>query len=311
MFRAAVFPRGIPVISRRTIYLIAFVTAACVLTRLVRSPADAAARTLVDILTRSTVDAESVSVGTLARVASERVLANAHAEIVIFELRAFVDIGARSIVIVQSESGIAGANVTAPRVQTLVLAEPCRLTLVYIVTGACRASDILKALVAQTFVRSSGIFAAAVRSTNRERTRVHATLVDVDAIIVEPDREASRANAVIPALPVLANLVLAALVRALLTLVYVDAVLTGWVQGVTGSTNHSGHASVRSHGVDAFLREPARIRRSLALIYVHAFAAGSGFEAVSAVCPRISWSQRRRGHRGSHCDWRRARLRSR
>lgn len=49
-------------------------------------------------LTSSTVDAESISIGTLARVTARRILANADAEIIVLEFRALVDIAAGSII---------------------------------------------------------------------------------------------------------------------------------------------------------------------------------------------------------------------
>jgi len=82
-------------------------------------------------LTRSTVDAESVAVRALARVAARRVLADADAEIVVLEFRALVDVAARSIIGVQPEAGLASASVAAPNVQTHLLTESrCTLTLV-------------------------------------------------------------------------------------------------------------------------------------------------------------------------------------
>lgn len=75
-------------------------------------------------MTRSAIGAEPVSVGTLARVASRRVLADTDAKIIILEFRALVYIAAGPIVGVQSESGVASASVTAPDVQAHVLTEP-------------------------------------------------------------------------------------------------------------------------------------------------------------------------------------------
>lgn len=81
--------------------------------------------------TVSSVGAEFVAIGALARVAPRRVLADADAEIVVFEFRALVDVGAGSIVGVQSESSLASASVTTPQVHAHVLAESrCSLTLV-------------------------------------------------------------------------------------------------------------------------------------------------------------------------------------
>lgn len=222
-------------------------------------------------MTRSTVDAESVAVGTLARVAARRVLADADAEIVVFEFRAFVDVAARSIVGVQPEAGLASASVTAPDVQAHLLAESrCALTLVdvlqmqsqlrtihasriyltifydimaiYIASAGTVPPDVLEALFAQTLVRADGVLAMAVRTA--DAVTVDAALVDVDAIVVVgSNRVAGRANAVVPASPVLAGLTLAAFVRSLLTLVHVDAVFTRRVQGVARSADHSGRAS--------------------------------------------------------------------
>lgn len=85
-------------ISRRTVYPIAAVATARILAHLIRFIADLTSRTLVDILTGSAVDAESISVGTLARVTARRILANADAEIIVLKFRAFVDIAAGSII---------------------------------------------------------------------------------------------------------------------------------------------------------------------------------------------------------------------
>lgn len=49
-------------------------------------------------MTSSTVNAESISIGTLARVTTRRVLADADAEIVVLEFRALVNVVAGSIV---------------------------------------------------------------------------------------------------------------------------------------------------------------------------------------------------------------------
>lgn len=49
-------------------------------------------------LTSSTVDAESISIGTLARVTARCIFANADAEIIVLKFRAFVDIATGSIV---------------------------------------------------------------------------------------------------------------------------------------------------------------------------------------------------------------------
>lgn len=51
-------------------------------------------------LTSSTINAESISIGTLARVTTRRILADADAEIVVLEFRAFVDVATGSIVCV-------------------------------------------------------------------------------------------------------------------------------------------------------------------------------------------------------------------
>lgn len=49
-------------------------------------------------LASSTVDAESISIGTLARVTTRCVFADADAEIVVLELRALINVVASSIV---------------------------------------------------------------------------------------------------------------------------------------------------------------------------------------------------------------------
>lgn len=82
-------------------------------------------------LARSTIDTEPVSLGTLARVASRRILADADAEMIVLEFRALVNVAARSVVGIQPESSFASASVTAPHVQAHVLTESrCLLTLV-------------------------------------------------------------------------------------------------------------------------------------------------------------------------------------
>lgn len=63
-------------------------------------------------MTRSTIDTESVTLGTLARVASRRILADADAEMVVLEFRALVNVAAGSVVGVQPESSFASASVT-------------------------------------------------------------------------------------------------------------------------------------------------------------------------------------------------------
>lgn len=95
---AAVFSHRVPKIPRRTVYPVTTETPASVLAHLVRIPADLTGRALVDVLTRSTVDTEPISLGTLARVASRRILADADAQMVVLEFRALVDVAARSVV---------------------------------------------------------------------------------------------------------------------------------------------------------------------------------------------------------------------
>lgn len=201
------------------------------------------------------------------------------------------------------------------------------------------SSSIFEALRAEALVGANGVLAAAVQSA--DVIAINATLVDVNAIVVRPGRVTGRTDAVISALPILAGLTLAALVRPLLTLVYVDTILSGrGIQSVTRSADHSGRASVnvfshitrviipiyqqfvpiRSQSVDAHFHSPgAGIRRFLTLVYVHAFAAGAGLEAARTIRPRTGWSQRgrrrrhRRGRRDPHCcrHWRSVRLWSR
>jgi len=82
-------------------------------------------------LTCSAVDTESITVGTLARIATRRILADADAEIVVLEFSALVDVAARSIIGIQPEARLASASVAAPNVQTDLLTESrCTLTLV-------------------------------------------------------------------------------------------------------------------------------------------------------------------------------------
>lgn len=285
---AAVLPRGIPMISLWTGNPVAAETPARVLAHVVRVSADAARRALVDVLTRSTVDTESVAVGTLARVAARRVLANADAEIVVLEFSALVDVAARSIIGVQPETRLASASVAAPNVQTYLLTESwCTLALVDVMASTGTVSpDVLVALIAQTLVRADGVFTAAIRAA--DTVAVDAALVDVDAIVVGSGRVAGRTNAVVPAAPVLAGLTLATLVRSLLTFVHVYAELARRVHGVAWPADHSGRASVGAESVQAHLHGPAaRIRRSLTLVYVHALAAGAWLEAALAIRPGI------------------------
>lgn len=112
------------------------------------------------------------------------------------------------------------------------------------ITGV--SSRIFESLVAQALVRAGGVLAAAGRSA--KTVTVNATLVDVDAIVVGPDRVSDRTDAVVTALSVLAGLVLAALVDSLTALVHVDAVLPGHgIQSVSRSAEHPGRASKNRH----------------------------------------------------------------
>lgn len=105
------------------------------------------------------------------------------------------------------------------------------------------SSSIFEALRAKALVGANGVLAATVHSA--DVTAVNATLVDVNAVVVRPGRVTGRTDAMISALPILAGLALAALVRSLPTLVYVDTILSGCgIQSVTGSADHSGRASV-------------------------------------------------------------------
>lgn len=95
---AAVFSYVVPMISRGTVYPVTTETPARVLAHLFRIPADLAGLALVDVLARSTVDTEPVSLGTLARVASRRILADADAEMIVLEFRALVNVDASPVV---------------------------------------------------------------------------------------------------------------------------------------------------------------------------------------------------------------------
>jgi len=67
-------------------------------------------------LTCSTIDTQPVSLGTLARVASRRILADADAEMIVLEFRALVNVAAGPIVGIQPESSFTSAFVTAPHI---------------------------------------------------------------------------------------------------------------------------------------------------------------------------------------------------
>jgi len=113
----------------------------------------------------------------------------------------------------------------------------------YLAGTGC-SSSVFESLSAQTPIGANGVLAAAVQSANI--TTVNATLIDVNAVVVRSNRMTRWTDAMIPALSVLASLALAALVRSLLTFVYVDAVLSRCgVQGITGPADHSGRASVK------------------------------------------------------------------
>lgn len=104
--------------------------------------------------------------------------------------------------------------------------------------------NVFQALRAQALVRTNGILAAAVQSA--DVTTINATLVNVNAVVVRSGRVAGRTDAMVSALSILASLALAALMRSLPTLVYVDAILSGrGVQSVTGPADHPGRASVK------------------------------------------------------------------
>lgn len=103
--------------------------------------------------------------------------------------------------------------------------------------GTGGSSNVFEALRAQALVGTNGVLAAAVQSA--DTTTVNATLVDVNAVVVGPGCVTGRTDAVIPALPILAGLILVALVRSLPTFIYVDTVLSGrGVQSITGSADH-------------------------------------------------------------------------
>lgn len=123
---------------------------------------------------------------------------------------------------------------------------------IYMASTGTVSPNILEALFAQTLVRADRVLTVAVRAANT--VAVDAALVDIDAIVVGSVRVTGWTNAVIPASSVLAGLALAALVRSLLTFVYVDAILTRRVQGVTRSADHSGRASARFVNIEFILR---------------------------------------------------------
>lgn len=79
----------------------------------------------------ATVRAKFVTIRAFATIASWCVFTNPYAQIVIFKLRAFVDVCARAIVRIEPEPSVAAAPVTSPNVQARMLAQTRRsLTLV-------------------------------------------------------------------------------------------------------------------------------------------------------------------------------------
>lgn len=95
---ASVLLVSILVVSRRTVYPVASVTASGIVTNLVRSSAYLSRVAFVDILAASLIVSEPVTLWTLASVASRRIFANTNAQMIIFKFCAFVDVRARSIV---------------------------------------------------------------------------------------------------------------------------------------------------------------------------------------------------------------------
>lgn len=67
-------------------------------------------------MTRSTIDTQFVSLGTLAHIASRRIIADADAKISALEFRALVNVAAGPVVGIQPESSFASASVTAPHI---------------------------------------------------------------------------------------------------------------------------------------------------------------------------------------------------
>lgn len=121
--------------------------------------------------------------------------------------------------------------------------------------------NVFETLPAQALVGADAVLAAAVQSA--DVTTVDAAFVDVNAVVVRSGRVTGRADAVVSTLPVLAGLALAAFVRSLSTLVYVDAVLPGHgVQSVTGPADHPGRASVKFLRIQSLLLCRAAILRA-------------------------------------------------
>lgn len=190
---------------------------------------------------------------------------------IVLEFRALVNVAASSVVGIEPESSFASASVTTPHIQAHVLTESrcllalidileeiaitfrddnilgyylCKLYDVTYLADSGGSSNIFEALRTKALVGANGVLAAVVRSA--DVTAINTTLVDVNAVVVRSGRVTGRTDAMISTLPILAGLALAALMRPLLTLVYVDAVLSGrGVQCVTGPADHSRCASVK------------------------------------------------------------------
>jgi len=133
-------------------------------------------------------------------------------------------------------------------------------------TGTHVPSYVLESLVAHASVRAGGVLAATVGAA--DAVTVNAALVDVDAVVAGPGRVAGRADAVIPTLPVLAGLTLAALVDALAALVHVDAVLPRHgVQGVAGPADYSGRRAPATFVEKKCSRCPRRVQLASYVVY--------------------------------------------
>ena len=213
----------ITMISSWTIYSVATITTSGVVTNLVGSSADETRFTFVNIFARATVRAKFVTIRTFATVAAWCVFTNPYAQISIFELRAFVDVCARTIVRIEPESGVTTASVTSPNVQTRMLAQTrCSLTFIDILTGAAETLGVFKATIADASIRASGILALTSRPT---QIAIKTALVNVNAVFIRPIDVARWTHANVTAHPVLAGLTRRTLVATIRALVYVHTIL--------------------------------------------------------------------------------------
>lgn len=190
---------------------------------------------LVNILTRSAVQSQTISGGTGALVRAHCVLASTHAEIVRLVDLTLVNVVASAIVSGQFVASLTGTAEGAEYVNAPLMADSrLLLTLVHVIAGLLCGGQFPESLLAVTGVRTDRIDATGIRRAHRVSREL--ALVHVLATAVSGEHEARWATANVSTLLVLADLVRATTRLSRGTLVDVNAARALVIRSITTGT---------------------------------------------------------------------------